>query len=261
MNKIIVYIIIFASLLFPQEMLIIEKEYIPYPDTTLVFLPSDISPEKSYPLLIMLHGWTGDYNQWNEIIPLQHLADDYGFIIASPDGFSDCWYVNSPVNPNSQFETFFIKDLLPTLLSQYPVDPMQVFITGLSMGGHGAITLYLKYPNQFKSAGSTSGILDLTKFPGKWGLNEVLGPIEEAYDLWAVNSAVNLLPNIVGTDKTMIIDCGTEDFALSVNKEFAAVAALHNVKIRFTTPPGNHSRDYWRSSIISHIQFFRSFNR
>ncbi len=43
------------------------------------------------------------------------------------------------------------------------------------MGGHGAINLFLNHPGFFKSAGSTSGILDLLPFPDNWGIKNVLG--------------------------------------------------------------------------------------
>ena len=98
---------IFTFNLFAQDTLIFHRDYIPWPDTTLVFLPHQQKPVIKLPLLFLLHGWAGTYRQWNREINLQDYADNYGWIIVTPDGFYNSWYVNSPRKKNCQFETFF----------------------------------------------------------------------------------------------------------------------------------------------------------
>lgn len=148
--KLVIYIlktILFSSALFlilsievfPQDTLLINADYIPYTDTALVFYPKDYNPDTSYPLLFMFHGCTGNYAQWNEIANLDSIADKEGFIIVTPDGFYSSWYVNSPVINNSQYETFFFNNLVPSIFHKFNIDKKNIFITGLSMGGHGAM--------------------------------------------------------------------------------------------------------------------------
>ncbi len=45
----------------------------------------------------MLHGHSGDYKQWSEIVDLKYYANKYNFLIVCPDGNFDSWYVDSPI--------------------------------------------------------------------------------------------------------------------------------------------------------------------
>ena len=117
---------------------------LPSADQYLIVTPENYNTRNDYPLIILLHGWSGNYQQWNSIIDLQDLANAYNFVIVCPDGFYDSWYLNNPLKPEVQYEDFFWQDFIPYLKNNYSIDSNNVFISGLSMGGHGAITLYLK---------------------------------------------------------------------------------------------------------------------
>jgi putative tributyrin esterase len=252
----IIFLLFFSNFSLPQIQLLFDSDYIPYTDTTLIFIPESYDGEESFPLLFMLHGWSGNYEQWNSIIPLQEYADEYNFIIVCPDGFYDSWYVDSPINDSSQFETFLFEDLVPKLFTDFKIDTNNIFITGLSMGGHGAVTLHLKYPNFFKASASTSGILDLTHFPEKWGMKNIFGDIHNNYDTWIEHSAYYLLKDDCKNIR-LHIDCGTEDFAYEVNKNFSDRAQKLDINLKFVSGPGNHSHEYWKSSIPAHFIFFK----
>ena len=258
MVKKIFFIILFCSvLILPQDSLFINAEYIPHTDTTLIFKPANYDSAHSYPLLFMLHGWSGNYAQWNSIIDLQHYADTDSFVIVCPDGFYDSWYIDSPVKKNSQYETFFFKNLVPEVFNKYNIDKKNIFITGLSMGGHGAMYLFLKHPHFFKSAGSTSGILDITAFPKNWGLPKVLGTFDSDSTVWKQYSDIYLLKNIKDWKVPILVDCGKQDFSYKVNENFVKRCEELNIPVIFFTGPGNHSRKYWKKSIVSHFAFFK----
>jgi len=258
MKKIALLLIVFsASLLAQRDTLIFKADYIPYPDTVLVVTPDNFNSESTYPLVYLLHGWTGYWSYWDEISNLDSLANQFGFIIVCPDGFNDSWYVDNPKKPNVQFEKFFWNDLIPAVEEKYNPDRANIFITGLSMGGHGAITLFLKNISYFNSAGSMSGILDLTHFPDRWSIRDGIGSIKDYPDVWASNSAINLLDNIAGSDKELIVSCGTEDFAYEVNRKFFDKALEKKVKISFISRPGKHDRKFWKEAIGVHLEFFR----
>jgi len=230
-----------------------KSHFIPSNDTVLVFAPVS---ENKVPLLIMLHGYSGDYNQWNRLIDLKQYSENYKLIIACPDGLFDSWYVNSSIVDNICMEDFIIKTLLPELSQSYNVDTSLIFITGLSMGGHGAISLLLKYSNIFKAAGSTSGILDLRPFPAKWGMEKVLGSYSASSENWDKNSSIKLLESFDDKNLRLIIDCGTEDFAYDVNVSFMKKCKELRIPLRFISAPGSHTRNYWSESIKDHFNFF-----
>lgn len=251
------FILLFSVKIFPQDTLLINTDYIPHTDTTLVFYPKDYNPDTSYPLLFMLHGYSGNYAQWSQIANLDSIASNDKFIIVCPDGFYDSWYVDSPMEKNNQYETFFFKNLVPEIFNKYKIDKKNIFITGLSMGGHGAIYFFLKHPNFFKSAGSTSGILDITSFPNNWGMPKVFGSYTLHQKRWQRYSDLYLLNGFKDKNKEIIVDCGTEDFAYKVNKALADSCKADGIPIDFISSPGKHDYNYWRRSIVRQIQFFK----
>jgi len=253
------FLILFSTHSLAQEMHVINANYIPQPDTILIFKPKNYSNNKNFPLVILLHGWSGTYKHWNELTGgLQIYSDRFGFIIACPDGFYDSWYLDSPIKENSKIETFFVNDLIPGITNKYKVDKKNIFITGLSMGGHGAMLMFLKHQDIFKSAGSLSGILDITEFPNRWSMLNALGKIEEYPENWKSNSVYNLLDKLKGTDKQILFECGTEDFAYNVNKKFYEKCLQSKIKATFISKPGNHNADFWKNGIENHFIFFYS---
>ncbi|UKJ08084.1 alpha/beta hydrolase [Solitalea lacus] len=242
-----------------QDQLVIKAATIPSPDTVWVFRPSNPTQKKT-PLLFLLHGWSGSYKQWNSIIDLQQLADNYGFHIVCPDGFYDSWYVNSTFDRKRQFTSFFFDKLYPEIVSNYPVDTSQVFISGLSMGGHGALSLYCERPDLFKSAGSTSGGVDLSvigTFKNQYGINKILGSFNESKATWAHFSVLTKIERLNGLNKEFIFDCGTEDFFYTANNALRAKCDELKIKATYISQPGNHNREYWKKSIVQHMLFFK----
>ena len=95
-----------------------------------------------FPVLYLLHGAYGCYSDWSKKTDLHRLADKYNVIIVCPDG-QDSWYFDSPVDPTMQFETYVSKELVEYIDSHYRTNANRYMraITGLSMGGHGALFL------------------------------------------------------------------------------------------------------------------------
>ncbi len=234
----------------------VESKFIPNTDTVLVVQPENYKNDKAYPLVILLHGWSGNYNQWNSMVNLQEYANAYNFIIACPDGFYDSWYINNPLKPQIQFEDFFWKDFIPYLKNNYSIDTSNIFISGLSMGGHGAITLFLKNPKFFKSAGSTSGILDLLFYPDRWSIKDGIGSIKDYPETWKNNSALYLLDSLKHRDKKMFIDCGTSDFAYEPNLNFIKRCYELKIPVEFRSLSGTHNHSHWKKMIPHHLEFF-----
>ena len=65
------------------------------------------------------------------------------FIIICPDGLKDSYYINSPKDDSQQYLDFFIYDLIPQIQKKYQIDNNAKLITGNSMGGYGALYIFL----------------------------------------------------------------------------------------------------------------------
>ncbi len=258
MKKLIILLFLLFANLYSQEILLLNSDYIPSTDTVFIFSPKTQNVEK-LPLIIMLHGYAGNYKQWSEMIDLQKYSDSLNIVIACPDAFFDSYYINSPVKENSQYESFFFEAFLPSVIEKYKIDKSKLFITGLSMGGHGAISFFLKRPDLFVTAASTSGLLDLTAFPNRNTIKSAAGNVEDYSSVWEENSCINLLKNIEGKNKTLYIDCGTEDFLFNTNVKFLEKCNELKINIKNKFQPGVHNHDYWKKSIIDHFTYFCSF--
>ena len=255
-NRLYVLLFLTSHVGVGQQLMVCEDKRLPAPDSVLVFAPHEYRSDARYPVVFLLHGWSGNYKQWNTITDLKLAATKHKFIIVCPDGFYNSWYVNSPIVETSQFQSFFFDNLLPRVFSSWRVDTTNVFISGLSMGGFGAVSLFLSRPDLFKAAGSTSGILDLSRFADKFDMHKVLGQYSESRRNYDALSLMTRVQNASLVGKTIIIDCGTDDPAYGANQAFYDRCKALKINAMFISQPGSHSREYWRKSIQQHLFMF-----
>ena len=134
-------------------------------------------------------------------------------------------------------------------------------ITGLSMGGHGAMYLAIKHSDLFGAAGSTSGGVDFTPFPENWDIKKALGNYADHKESWTNHTVLHLVDNLQNNQLALIIDCGIGDFFMPVNNALHEKLLKLKINHDFIVRPGEHNGDYWRSSIDYQILFFsKHFN-
>lgn len=219
------------------------------------YFDADLQDEQ-YPVLYLLHGATGSYRDWPHKANLEDMASNYSTIIVCPDG-QDSWYFDSPVDPAFQFETFISKELVKYIDTHFRTlrSPGYRAITGLSMGGHGALWVGLQHPDVFGAVGSMSGGVDITKFPNRWQLDKRLGKYEDNKQRWADHAVMSLVDKI-NPSQRIIIDDGCEDFFYEVNVNLHKALLERKVKHDFIIRPGSHTWDYWVNSLDYQMLFF-----
>ena len=214
--------------------------------------------EEQFAVLYLLHGYSGTYKDWVSKKPeLQDLATEHSVIIVCPDG-QDSWYLDSPIDPQMQYETYITKELVDFIDNHYRTiaDPKFRAITGLSMGGHGAMSLALKHPEIYWQCGSMSGGLDITPFPKSWKIKLRLGEYENNKELWKEHSVQGIVEKLESTDQRIIIDCGIDDFFYKVNTTMHNTLLEKKIAHDFISRPGRHSWDFWCNSIDYQLLFF-----
>lgn len=250
-----------------QEKWILKSEYLSKPDTVLVFKPKIYKETAKYPLVYLLHGYSENYKQWSQTTDLQKLADEYGFMIVTPDGFTS-YYINSPINEGSRYEDFFFKELVPKVHQSFSIDKKNIFISGLSMGGYGALRYFILHPDYFNTAGSTSGALEIDYPNFKkvsqrfWQTNRMtddliknLGnPTKEDWNKYSISTLLKQNPNF---KNPFIFDCGTDDILYPNSENLKTLTDSLEIPTTFISQPGNHNAEYWNKSIEQHFVYFK----
>jgi S-formylglutathione hydrolase FrmB len=230
---------------------------------------------KRYPVLYFLHG-LGDNEQtlfnsggWTLLDDLrkQHKMGD--FLIVAPEGRRS-FYINS-ADGSVRYSDFFLQEFLPHIESKYRVRPGRAgrAISGISMGGYGALRFAFAHPELFSAVSAQSAALitespqaldsaSRTGAPLAGVLAAVFGkPINVPH--WNDNSPFLLAKRNAAVLKKLAIyfNCGQDD-----NYGFEkGAAALHDelqkasVKHEYRAYPGDHSLTYFLSHFGEVMEF------
>ncbi|KAI0128906.1 S-formylglutathione hydrolase [Xylariales sp. AK1849] len=197
-----------------------------------LYLPRE-SQSKKVPLLIFLSGLTCTPDNCAEKGFFHAAASEHGVAVLYPDtsprgakiqGEDDSWdfgtgagfYINATQDSwktNYNMETYITKELPDLVFSEFgdKIDKSRVSITGHSMGGHGALTLFLKNPGLYKSVSALAPISNPSKCP--WGEKAFSGYLGSDKEEWKKHDATELIQGKEWSSKTVpaLIDVGTGD--------------------------------------------------
>jgi S-formylglutathione hydrolase FrmB len=230
----------------------------------VVITPDSYTNGQLFPVVYLLHGYSGNYTDWIKKVPaIASYADQYKVIIVCPDGNFSSWYFDSPVDTSFKYETYISGELIKWIDDHYKTikDRKGRAITGLSMGGHGALFLAFKHQDVFGLAGSMSGGVDLRPFPLNWDIAKRLGDYARYPERWESSSVINLTYLLKPNGLALIIDCGTEDFFFSVNEEFHQKLLERNISHDYLARPGGHTWEYWEDAFNYQLLFMKKYFR
>ena len=233
----------------------------------------EASSNKRYPTLYFLHGlfegehsWLdrGGEQIWESLTAQGELAN---FIVVLPAG-GRTFYVNSQ-DGHERYEDFFIQELVPEIDRKYRTLAVagERGISGVSMGGYGALHLAMRHPEVFGSASAHSAAL-LPKFPdplpteGRWGfyarvLQEPFGsPLNESY--FEANNPLTLaehperFPHLA-----LYFDCGDHDrYGFNEGAELLDhILSQKGFPHTFALRPGGHGWDYLHQYMHFSLEF------
>ncbi|MBK3519151.1 alpha/beta hydrolase [Carboxylicivirga marina] len=242
------------------DTLVVESKVMDKNITNIVIVPeSNTHTDIKLPVLYLLHGYSGNAFDWINNVPhIKDYADAYNMIVVCPDGGYSSWYFDSPIDVSSQYETYITLELIEAVDDKYNTDVSSKArgISGLSMGGHGALYLAFKHTSLYGAAGSMSGGVDFRPFSDNWEIAKRLGEYNTHQTLWDENTVVNMIPMVIGKNLKLIIDCGIDDFFYMVNQQLHQKLLDNKVEHDYIERPGDHSWEYWKGSIHYHMLFF-----
>lgn len=247
-----------------------------------VYLPAGYETStRPYPVLYLLHGMTGDQNDWTVKGDARFIADEAfksgkapEMIIIMPDGLFDAFYINN-YDKSIKWEDFFYQEFIPQVEKKYRVigNRSNRAIAGLSMGGYGATYHGLSHKEMFSSVYAMSAAY-IERKPVKAG--ETVSDWDKNFNLklWGPMNAEGLPENykkhsiqemIKGMEKyktpsfswtpgppgppALFIDCGDDDFLIQVNMDVAKLLKEKEIPFEFRVHQGGHTWDYWRTAL------------
>ena len=293
----------------------VKKQYV-------VYLPASYASDttRRYPVAFYLHGLWGDEWNWVKFGKLDAAMDSITrgcdpprargdacareMIIVMPDG-DDGWYTtwNTLVNvadcrrdtrreesagsycvPWPHYDDYIARDLVGHVDSTYRTIPERAHrgIAGLSMGGYGAVSLALRYPDVFAAAASHSGVLsplyagprpfappvryarDMTSLRKGWGrfwpwIYPAFGKDTAG---WAARDPARIAKRLaIGGQRmpALRFDSGKDDkLVIDGNRALHAELSAIGVQHKYIEWPGAHDWDYWRTHVPESLTWLAS---
>jgi S-formylglutathione hydrolase FrmB len=265
--------------------------------------PSYRAGARRYPVAYYLHGANGSEADWSTQGRLGATMDSLvasgmpEMIVVMPDG-DDGWYTTwnalgnftecSRMPPKKEsapdycvpwpkYDDYIARDVVAHIDSTYRTiaDRAHRGIAGLSMGGYGAVSLALGYPDVFSAAASHSGVLapllgiahdgvpaptrdavDIDEIRARWpqwlwpSLALAFGG-RDMFGWWA-RDPVRIAMRAVDGGRPLpplLVDVGVDDPFLAQNREFVAGATRLGESVEYHEWPGGHTWEYWRAHL------------
>lgn len=197
---------------------------------SIYFPPSpSSSPSQKIPVLYWLSGLTCTDENFIIKSGAQRAASAEGLALIAPDtsprglnveGEAESWdfgvgagfYLNATAEKwkNWRMYDYVVKEL-PKVISENfeQLDTSRASISGHSMGGHGALTIYLKNPDKYKSASAFAPIVNPTNCP--WGQKAFSNYLGDNKSDWEEYDATFLIAKYSKISAPILIDQGEDD--------------------------------------------------
>ncbi|MDH0826889.1 S-formylglutathione hydrolase [Acinetobacter johnsonii] len=193
-----------------------------------IYLPAQALAGQACPRLFYLAGLTCTEETFAIKAHAQRLAAQLGLILVTPDtsprgeqvAQGDHWdigqgagfYINATQAPwaeHFQMESYVAEELYDLVIQQFSVQAERIGIFGHSMGGHGALTLALKYPEKFKSVSAFAPICAPSQCP--WGEKAFSNYLGSDQAEWLKHDASALVQTKTAHFADILIDQGLSD--------------------------------------------------
>ncbi|ORX56352.1 S-formylglutathione hydrol [Hesseltinella vesiculosa] len=246
-----------------------------------VFLPKE-ADQSPVPAIYFLSGLTCTEDNFIQKSGAMAEAAKHGLALIAPDtsprgvsieGDSDSWdfgtgagFYLDATDPKwaKHYRMYsYVSKELPELIKQLPIDATRVSIMGHSMGGHGALSIFLKNSAQYKSASAFSPIANPMNCP--WGQKAFSNYLGDNKDEWEQYDTVELLKSFQGQHNHVLVDVGTSDNFLqgelkidTLQQTVDDLGRADQWKIRYQEGY-DHSYFFISTFVADHIQHHASY--
>jgi S-formylglutathione hydrolase FrmB len=235
-----------------------------------VLLPPsyDAQPAKKFPVLYFLHGLGGDHTflvstgGWNIIADAWEQKRLPEFVIITPQAGSS-FYINSR-SGNPKYEDFFVRDFVPQMEKKFRVLGTRSgrAISGISMGGYGALRFGFKYPQMFVSAAGLMPALmeELPHGSRNAAFTAFFGtafgsPLDESF--WKTNSPFVFARTANFAGMHVFLSCGEQDnYGFDKGtREMDKLLAQRHVAHETHLSPGQHDWQFVAQYLLESLEY------
>ncbi|MEP7131089.1 MAG: S-formylglutathione hydrolase [Sphingomicrobium sp.] len=195
--------------------------------TFSIFLPPQAEQGRKLPVVWYLSGLTCTHANVTEKGEYRAACAEHGLIFVAPDtsprgegvpdgegydfGLGAGFYVDATQQPwaaNYRMWNYVSEELPDLVAAEFPADMDRQAITGHSMGGHGALTVALRFPDRFRSVSAFAPIVAPSQVP--WGRKALAGYLGDDPAAWGKHDAVALIKDGARVPE-LLVDVGTVD--------------------------------------------------
>ena len=197
--------------------------------TFSIFLPPQAESGSKLPVVWYLSGLTCTHANVTEKGEYRAACAELGLIFVAPDtsprgegvpddpagaydfGLGAGFYVDAtqkPFSKNYRMWSYVTEELPALVAAEFPADLERQGITGHSMGGHGALTVVLGYPDRFRSVSAFAPIVAPSQVP--WGQKALAGYLGNDPAAWRKHDAVAMIEDGARVSE-LLVDVGTAD--------------------------------------------------
>jgi S-formylglutathione hydrolase len=239
-----------------------------------VFVP-DHAPGAKLPVVWYLSGLTCSHANVTEKGEYRAACAKLGLIFVAPDtsprgegvpddpaydfGQGAGFYVDATEAPYADHFNMwsYITDELPALVREvFPVDSSRQSIMGHSMGGHGALTIGLTYPDRYKAVSAFAPIVAPSQVP--WGQKALTGYLRDVREVWRKHDAVALIEDGARVP-ALLVDQGEADPFLAEHLRpelLAAACEGTGIDLTLRLQPGyDHSYYFISTFMADHLEW------
>ena len=213
-----------------------------------------------YPTLYLLHGFSGNRNDWITNTQIAELAARRGYAVILPEARNN-FYLD--IEESLEYCGEFIgKELVDVTRRMFPLSHKRedTIIGGISMGGYGAVRNGLKYADTFGAILAHSAALITDEVAHmREGEGNFMAPY--AYYRHTFGDPKALLGSDKdpmhlatermkdGTAPKLFLACGSEDFLYERNCEFHTHLEQIGYEHTWWVTPGVHDYAFWNASL------------
>lgn len=240
------------------------------------FVPQ-LSHHRQAPALLWLSGLTCTEENFTVKAGAQRVAAELGLILLMPDtsprgdgvpddeqgaydfGLGAGFYVDAteaPWQAHYQMRTYIEKELLADAARMFAIDSQRVGISGHSMGGHGALTMGLRNPEQFRSVSAFAPICAPAQC--HWGRKAFAGYLGPDERCWRAYDACAMIVDGARVSELLVEQGGDDEFLEDqlMPQKLQQACAEASIPLTLRLQPGyDHSYYFIASFIEEHLHW------